>query len=178
MIVWDAITGQERLNFDVGTSAYSVALSPDGKWLAAGTAKGNLHIWNAATGQPERIIPKYTRSHIAFSSDSQRVAFAGNDSATHVRVCDVTTGKDVLVLKGHSGIVWRVCYSPDGTRIASASGDGTVKVWDASTGSELVTLREHNGLIDAVSFRPDGKQIATGGSDGTIKIWDATPLSD
>ena len=54
---------------------------------------------------------------------------------------DAETGQETLTLKGHTGDVRSVAFSPDGKRLASASGDGTVKVWDAATGQEILTSR-------------------------------------
>jgi len=48
-----------------------------------------------------------------------------------VRVFDTTTGKVLLTYNGHTSLAWCVSWSPDGTRIASASEDGTVQVWQA-----------------------------------------------
>ena len=64
-------------------------------------------------------------------------------------------------------------WSPDGTRLATGSADGTAKVWDAAGGRELLTLKGHTGLVWSVSWSPDGTRLATGSSDGTAKVWDA-----
>jgi WD40 repeat protein len=79
----------------------------------------------------------------------------------------------LLILKGHTAEVDSVCFSPDGKRLASASGDRTVKVWDAATGKELFTLRGHRSFVNSVCFSPDGKRLASGSSDLTVKLWDA-----
>jgi hypothetical protein len=78
-----------------------------------------------------------------------------------------------VTLRGHSGSVDGVAFSPDGKRLATASGDETAKVWDAQRGKQLLTLRGHSGFVSGVAFSPDGKRLATTGRDGTAKVWDA-----
>ena len=59
------------------------------------------------------------------------------------------------------GIVNSLSFSPDGTRIASASWDKSIKLWDVQTGEELSTLNGHTGSVRDVSFSPDGTRIAS-----------------
>jgi len=80
---------------------------------------------------------------------------------------------DLLTLKGHSGPVASVAFSPDGKRLASASKDQTVKVWNAATGQETLTLKGHSTSVLSVAFSPDGKRLASASNDGTVKVWDA-----
>src|SRR5262249_23485788 len=57
--------------------------------------------------------------------------------------------------KGHTGGVRSVCYSFDGKRVLSGSGDKTLKVWDAETGLEIRTLQGHAGAVNSVCFSPN-----------------------
>jgi hypothetical protein len=91
-------------------------------------------------------------------------------------VWDAQTGQEVHTLRGHTAGVTSVCFSPDGRRLASASGDlrgGEVKVWDAQTGQEALTLRGHTGEVTGVCFSPDGCRLATASEDKTVRVWDA-----
>jgi WD40 repeat protein len=75
---------------------------------------------------------------------------------------------------GHSDYVSAVAWSPDGKRIASASGDHTVQVWDAVGGGHVLTFRSHSSDVACLSWSPDGKYIVSGSIDGKIYVWDAT----
>ena len=83
-----------------------------------------------------------------------------------------------LTLKGHSGIVTSVVYSPDGQLLASASGfrdrtaPGQVKLWSAATGKEVRSLGGHSRFVSRVRFSPDGKLLASAGDDRLVKVWD------
>jgi WD40 repeat protein len=91
-------------------------------------------------------------------------------------VRDVQTGKLLFRLEGHVGQVNSVCYSRDGSRIASGSSDRTIKVWDAVTGQELLTLEGHSGSVTCLAFSADGRRLFSLCSSRTLRVWDGTPL--
>ncbi len=68
----------------------------------------------------------------------------------------------------HGGLVFAVAFAPDGTRVATACGDGSARVFDAATGTALGRL-DHDKRVVAVAFSPDGKCVATGSDDGSAR---------
>ncbi|ERT09890.1 phosphotransferase enzyme family protein [Lyngbya aestuarii BL J] len=83
-----------------------------------------------------------------------------------------TPRKFPIFLKGHSGRVYSVAFSPDGCTLASGSYDQTIKLWDMETHREIATLKGHSNTIDSVAFSPDAQMLASGSDDKTVKLWD------
>jgi WD40 repeat protein len=75
-----------------------------------------------------------------------------------VKLWDAGTGSEQHTLRGHSGPVNAVVFSPDGKTVASASNDYTVKLWDAGTGTELRTLQVQ-AYISILDFSMDLSKI-------------------
>jgi WD40 repeat protein len=76
------------------------------------------------------------------------------------------------LLRGHEGDVRSAAFSPDGSRIVTASEDRTARIWDAASGKEIAVLRGHEGAVRSAAFSPDASRIVTASGDGTARIWD------
>jgi WD40 repeat protein len=120
---------------------------------------------------------------VAFSPDGALIAFGAADGSIRLwgveELLDLgeTDAEDASqVLLGHEQRrpIVGLTFSPDGTRIASASWDTTVRVWDVESGSAVAVLDAHTDQAWGVSFHPDGKRVATSAADGTVRLWDLT----
>ncbi len=72
----------------------------------------------------------------------------------------------------HTGGVWSIAFSPDGSQFVSGSDDQTMRLWDVASGEELRLFNGHTGSVRSVAFSPDGSQSVRGGSDHTVRLWD------
>ncbi|MBK7446261.1 MAG: PD40 domain-containing protein [Ignavibacteria bacterium] len=102
---------------------------------------------------------------ISFSPDGKYIA--SGDWDYEIKLWEAQTGKIVRTLKGHTGLIWQVSFSPNGNLIASAggNGDGSIKIWEMNTGKNVRTLEVDPDGVYCVDFSPDSKYIATGRSE-------------
>ena len=86
----------------------------------------------------------------------------------------------IAVLHGHSHYVNVLSFSPDGSRLASGSGDmvnmdlgdSTARLWDGVTGVPIAALEGHSSYVTSLLFSPDGSRLASGSYDKTVQLWD------
>ena len=83
-----------------------------------------------------------------------------------------------FALGGHDDGVSSAAFSPDGSRIVTASRDRTARIWDAATAKEIAVLRGHDDVVNSAAFSPDGSRIVTASWDKTARIWDAATAKE
>jgi WD40 repeat protein len=155
----------------------TVAFSPDGKRLAAGTGvretPGDVIVWDLADRKVlwRARFPGGARS-VAFAPDGKTLAVAF--SRPEVRLLDAGSGKLRKELEGHDEAVYVVAFSPDGNTLATAGADRIIRLWDPKAGLERATRVGHEDAIFSLAFSPDGKSLLSASGDRTARLWDLT----
>jgi WD40 repeat protein/serine/threonine protein kinase len=177
--LWDLATGQCLRTFqgheeheEYEGTVHSVAFSPDGRFILAGSGANTLRLWDVSTGQCLRAFEGHEKeiNSIAFSPDGRFALSGSSDKA--LRLWDVATGRCLRTFEGHEKEINSVAFSPDGRFALSGSWDETVRLWDVATGQCLRTFEGHTGGVDSVAFSPDGRFALSGGSENTVRLWE------
>lgn len=102
---------------------------------------------------------------------SSRCATGAGDNSARIWDCD--TGTPLHTLKGHTGWVLAVAWSPIGDVVATGSMDNNIRIWNAKSGEEIVVLQRHTKPIMSLTWEPlvAEPRIASASKDSTIKIW-------
>jgi RNA polymerase sigma factor (sigma-70 family) len=184
--LWDVETGKEVRTFgeqgdrDKAYSPsrwiHSVALSPDGKFVATGEYEPawpvhTIRVWEVETGKEICKIEGHKSGvlTLAFSPDGKTLASGSVDRT--VRLWQVATGEELKTFHNHVGEVPFVAFAKDGASIFCA-GDKTARHWEAASGKELHVFNGHDHDIKAGAVSPDGKTLATGDGGGLVRLWD------
>ena len=127
---------------------FTISFSPDGRTLASGDVANTVQLWDMAN----EVSP-----------------------AVEIRQSVYTRIAQEGPVSGPKALVWQVTFSPDGTLLAAASGDGMIRIWDVESGSLAATLAGHSKAAASLAFSPDGRWLASGGLDGKVVLWGIKP---
>ncbi|MFA1543048.1 WD40 repeat domain-containing serine/threonine protein kinase [Actinomadura monticuli] len=158
-----------------------VAITADGRTIAAGGLDSTITLWDVASGRVLRTIQKTGWvSALAFSPDGRSLASSCSTPGL-LLIWDAATGRiKVNVRSGEFGLN-SLAYSPDGRTIAGANPDA--QLFDAATGGRLRSFDLRNSGVNAVAYSPDGRLVAVG-VDGyyekppgrTVQLFDGRTL--
>jgi WD40 repeat protein len=168
-------------------AAIPIALSGDGRWLAAFTFTNSLKIWDLTGRSPTGVLAEpwgFSTSDgqwdwsgaVAFDPDRQRMAVATTNG--HVQLWNLPSRSLISSIPAHVGAglpgyvsVRGLAFNADGRLLASIGVDGSVKVWDLDTSQQLHTLSLPDHPDRVAAFSPDGRILAIAGADGRITLW-------
>ena len=176
VVLWNAADGALiRRITNLAERPHDIEFTPNGQQIAvaAGTPgqMGEVKLFNVADGA--LVADLFTTDDevfsVAFTTDGSRLAASCADRS--VRVFDMATRKQQLLIEDHADWVMDVAWSPDGTKLATASRDKTAKAFDAKAGEAISTFNSHGQPVFGVGFLPDGNQVVTGGRDNKLRVW-------
>jgi WD40 repeat protein len=148
----------------------AIAVSPDGKWLAAASEDKNISLWNLSTGGYHGCLHGHTDRipALAWHPSGKYLVSAGWD--TSARVWDAGTLQPIIILNSHALQVEAMAFSRDGRWLACADSGQTIHIWDFDQKKTVHKLKIGAGEIGTLAFSPDGKFLACNG-DRIIHLW-------
>ena len=171
--VWDSAREQDLRTWPEAGSR--VDWAPDGKRLFSGPVKDGIAYFDLVTGSSTRVHNTEPRLlSIACSPDGKILAASavGALKPTHdIRLWEIQTGKLIAELRGHTANVWKICFSPDGRFLASASSDQSIRIWEVETGRLSSILRGHGDEVWSLAFTPDGGHLVSVDKQGAMLLW-------
>ena len=163
------------------THAAALDVSPDGRYLAIGTAAGAVELRAARDGALVATLGRHLESvtQLRFDARGERVVSASYDRT--VKVWSVAERTLLNEFKGHGYPVGGAAFSPDGAWVASCSYErppgtvvGTLHVWDATDGRLVRTMEGGRKPLVGLEWSPDGEHLAAGSWDFCVFVWPAT----
>jgi WD40 repeat protein/energy-coupling factor transporter ATP-binding protein EcfA2 len=163
-----------------GDAVAALAISPDGRLLATGSADRTIRLWDLTTAEPAasvRTLQGHTDAitTLAISPDGRRLVSGGADAMVclwDLTAPDPSAGERCL--SGHEGSITALAISPDSRWAATGSVDTTARLWDLAAddpGASAVVLSGHSDEITSLAISPDGRQLITGSLDRNARIW-------
>ena len=165
---------------------YSVALSPDGRILASGSADKTVSLWDLRRRKLKGTLTKHPAEVkcVTFSPDGQTLASGDETGGIYLWNPNATDPKATLLKEPHSNsVINALAFSPDGATLASGGSirrpggnwTGGILLWNMDTRQLQKTLIGHKSWVNSVAFSPDGRTLASGSADGTVLIWELKP---
>jgi WD40 repeat protein len=184
---WDLVKATPIAVYENPEDIGAIAVSPVGNTLACGGEKGNVYLWDTATGKQLAVLPgKDPIQELAFSPDAKVLALIAigegnpaNPGPGEVIVWDVPNRRRLATVSDRDTFE-ALSFSPNGKALAVGNGDNAIKLYEPTTGKLFSSLQVALWRPRQLVFSPDGVVLAVGGGDlnvgldfnaGEVKFW-------
>jgi WD40 repeat protein len=186
--VWDGRGDTLRHTFTLAPDVmhvFHLGFNQDGTRIVTTAAshvrEAVVNVWDARTAGAASIEMREKKISLLFAMfDPTGKYLVREGPGFTVQVYDAQTGKALGVVGRHDNQIWGMTFSPDGSRLATASNDGSVRVWAwdpqhlaPNPKYQVMFTVRVDGYGNRVAFSPDGRHLATGGEGYVVNIWDA-----
>jgi WD40 repeat protein len=181
--LWSLPGREAKLTLDTGQMVRALAISPDGKRLAAGDDSGAIHLFDLPEGKAAGKLTGHTDwiLSVAFSPDGTRLASGGQDG--QILLWELPGAKKLLAFSFRPAPapntpvppivpITATCFRPDGKALAAGDSAGQIHLLNPIDGKLIRTMQSgHASAVSGLAFHPSGSVLASSGKDRVIKLW-------
>ncbi len=168
--VFNINTGDVSSPLFTGRRPNVMGFSRDGTRLVVGSDTGNVSVWNLSS--PGEDFPSFAHrggvQALAFNPRDNTIATGGNDNTA---IISLSIKKELFRI-ANQPLIRDLAFSPDGSRLVTASADRRIRIWNTLNGVEQLAMSQ-DGSVTRVVFSANGRWLATTGDDRTVRVWDS-----
>ena len=161
---------------DADDSVLALALSPDGKKLAAGGCDRVVRVWDVSAGYASAKLEQSIENHadwvlgLALAADDKHLFSASRDKTA--KVWDLVAKESVLTFPDHQAPVYGVAVKADGKTGFSVGEDKQLRAWNAGgEGKQIRATPGHNDFVLKLIAHPTQPLLLTASADKTVQVW-------
>ena len=174
IMLWDIDSGDDRILPGYSDGVTGIAFSPNGQILASANRRGQIRLWDVATGKVRVTLGDVTAEaveDIVFGANGRLMASKSEDAT--VRIWDTQAGTLLSVWDAATQGVVTLAFSADGTVLAGGCQDGDVILWDVKRKQIRSTLSVGTGSpVTNLVFNRFGSTMASVTADGRVALID------